>query len=154
MFTIADICDIAVQIERNGEATYRKAARNIENEAIAGILNHMADEERQHAKWFSSLDDNRSAGSPQDELESMGRDLLREMVKDRTFSLDAEKLRIVNNLTVFLEQSITFERDTIIFYEMLREFIDDAVVRAKLDHIVAQEREHINQINELMVLQR
>ena len=153
MFTIADICDIAVQIERNGEATYRKAARNIENETIADILNRMADEERQHAKWFAGLDDNRLAAAPQDELESMGRALLREMVKDKTFSLDAEQLSMVNNISAFLKQSITFERDTIIFYEMLREFVDDAAVCAKLDRIVVQEREHINQIKELMAMQ-
>jgi rubrerythrin len=152
MFTIADICDIAVQIERNGETTYRKAARKIENETVGDILNRMADEEHQHAKWFSKLDDDRSATSPQDELESMGRTLLREMVKDKTFSLDAGELSKVNNLRAFFEQSITFERDTIIFYEMLQEFIDDETVRAKLDRIVAQEREHINQIKELMAL--
>ena len=152
MFTIADICDIAVQIERNGEATYRKAAQNIENKAIAENLNRMADEEHRHAQLFSTLDDTRSTGPPQDELESMGRALLRDMVKDKTFSLAAEKLSMVSHLAAFFEQSIIFERDTIIFYEMLREFVDDAAVRTKLDRIIAQEREHIDQINALMAL--
>jgi rubrerythrin len=79
----------------------------------------------------------------------MGRDLLREMVKDQTFSLDADKLSKAENLHAFLEQSIAFEHDTVVFYEMLQGFIEDAQVRFQLDRIIAQERDHIHQIETL-----
>lgn len=150
MFTIADICDIAVQIEQNGEATYRKAAANCSDTELADLLNRMANEEGQHAKWFQNLDNSREVlDSEQQELENMGRALLREMVKDKTFSLDADKLSKAENLHAFLEQSIAFEHDTVAFYEMLQGFIDDAQVRFQLDRIIAQERDHIHQIETL-----
>jgi rubrerythrin len=150
MFTIADISDIAVQIEENGEATYRKAAANCNDTGLADLLNRMANEERQHAKWFRKLNQSREASdSEQREMESMGRELLREMVKDQTFSLDADKLTKAENLHDFLEQSIAFEHDTVVFYEMLQGFIEDAQVRFQLDRIIAQERDHIHQIETL-----
>ena len=150
MFTIADICDIAVQIEQNGEATYRKAAANCSDTELADLLNRMANEEHQHAKWFQNLNNSREVlDSEQQELENMGRTLLREMVKDKTFSLDADKLSKAENLHAFLDQSIAFEHDTVVFYEMLQGFIDDAHVRFQLDRIIAQERDHIHQIQTL-----
>jgi rubrerythrin len=82
-------------------------------------------------------------------MESVGRELLREMVKDQTFSLDADKLAKAENLHAFLEQSIAFEHDTVIFYEMLQGFIEDAQVRLQLDRIIAQERDHIQEIQTL-----
>lgn len=154
MFTIADICDIAIQIEQNGEATYRKAAANCNDTELADLLNRMANEEHQHVKWFRTLDHGREvADSEQQELESMGRALLREMVKDKTFSLDADQLTKSENLHAFLEQSIAFEHDTVVFYEMLQGFIDDVQVRFQLDRIIAQERDHIQQIQTLKVSQ-
>jgi rubrerythrin len=150
MFTIADICEIAIQIEKNGEAIYRKAAANCNDTELADLLDHMANEEQQHAKWFGNLDQiGEISGSGQQELESMGRGLLREMVKDRTFSLDADKLSEAENIDAFLKQSIAFEYDTVAFYEVLQGFIDDAHVRFQLDRIIAQERDHIHQIEEL-----
>jgi rubrerythrin len=150
MFTIADICSIAVQIEENGEATYRKAAANCNDTGLADLLNSMANEERQHAKWFRNLNQSHKVSdAKQQEMESMGRDLLREMVKDQTFSLDADQLSKTENLQAFLEQSIAFENDTVVFYEMLQGFIEDAQVRFQLDRIIAQERDHIHQIQTL-----
>ena len=154
MFTIADICDIAVQIEQNGEATYREAAENCSDAGLADLLNRMANEERQHAKWFQNLDQSRKISDPEQlEMESMGRGLLREMVKDKTFSLEAGQLSKAKNLDAFLEQSIAFEHDTIVFYEMLQGFIDDTKVRLQLDRIIAQERDHIHQIETLIASQ-
>ncbi len=151
MFTIADICDIAVQIEQNGEATYREAAENCSDAGLADLLNRMANEEHQHAKWFRNLDQSREISDPEQiEMESMGRGLLREMVKDKTFSLEADQLAKAKNLDAFLEQSIAFEHDTVVFYEMLQGFIDDAKVRLQLDRIIAQERDHIHQIKTLI----
>lgn len=150
MFTIADICDIAVQIEQNGEATYRKAAANCNDTGLADLLNRMANEEHQHAKWFRNLNQSGEVSdTEQQEMESMGRDLLREMVKDQTFSLDADKLSEAENLHAFFEQSIAFEHDTVVFYEMLQGFIEDVQVRFQLDRIIAQERDHIHQIQTL-----
>jgi rubrerythrin len=154
MFTLADICDIAVQIEENGEATYREAAKNTDHKTLANMLNRMADDELQHATWFRKLDrDQDVTHAKQNELEDMGRALLREMVKDKTFSLDAEKLAEAGTIKALLDQSLSFEQDTIVFYQMLESFIDDAHVRDQLKRIIEQENEHIHQITAMRTTQ-
>jgi rubrerythrin len=54
MFTIADIRHIAIQIEKNGEETYRKAASEATDPDIGQILGKMADDEKRHAQWFEN----------------------------------------------------------------------------------------------------
>ena len=44
MFTVADIRNIAIQIEYNGEATYRRAAELADDMLIVQALLWMADE--------------------------------------------------------------------------------------------------------------
>ena len=46
MFTVADIREIAVQIEKNGEAAYRAAAQLISDSAVSEIFTWMAEEEQ------------------------------------------------------------------------------------------------------------
>ncbi len=55
MFTIADIRNIAIQIELNGEKTYRKASEECTDPTMAKIFVKMAEDEKRHAKWFESI---------------------------------------------------------------------------------------------------
>ena len=55
MFTLTDIRNIAVQIEQNGEETYRRAARQTSDPELAQMLNWLADEEKRHGKLFASI---------------------------------------------------------------------------------------------------
>ena len=96
MFTIADIREIAVQIEKNGEAAYRAAAELIGDSAIRDIFIWMAEEEKHHAAFFSKIDSAEPLSEEQQELEKMGRQLLQEMVADQTFSPLAPKMLVVN----------------------------------------------------------
>lgn len=155
MFTIDDIREIAVQIERNGEEAYRRAAAEIKHADVGELFTHMADEERKHREWFNTIQSNRELTGEELVLEQMGRNLLQEMVADQTFSLDGSELTEIHNFAEMLEQSQAFEQDTILFYEFLQGIIDDQEVRQQLDLIIAEERRHVKQLAELhAVLQR
>lgn len=147
MFTVDDIREIAVQIEQNGEQTYRRAAHVYAGKKEVGeLFARMADEEQQHAQWFSSISSVRELEDAQRELELMGRRLLKEMVADQTFSLDQQCLERSENLLETLAQSRMFEEDTILFYEFLLGIVDEDETRARIDAIIAEERRHVEQI--------
>jgi hypothetical protein len=55
MFSIQDIIDLAIQIEENGEQVYRRASGEISNPSLVWLLQYLADEETEHARWFSEL---------------------------------------------------------------------------------------------------
>ncbi|MCJ8500544.1 ferritin-like domain-containing protein [Desulfatitalea alkaliphila] len=149
MFTKEDICDIAIQIERNGEAAYRRASREATDPEVARLLAAMADQERDHAHWFEHLDPACRADVPKSRLAAMGRELLQNIMAQQTFSLDPQRLADASDLAEVLAQSIEFENDTVLFYEMLHDFLDDQQVMTQLEGIIQEERNHIVQLKEM-----
>ena len=53
MFEIDDIIDLAIQIEHNAEIVYRNAQKKVSSANLSMLLEWLADEEVEHAKWFS-----------------------------------------------------------------------------------------------------
>ena len=91
MFTIADIRNIAVQIEKNGEETYRKASFASKNLEIAQLLAAMAEDEKRHGEWMASITSNKPLTEEQREMEAVGRALLQDMIKGNAFLLAANE---------------------------------------------------------------
>ena len=149
MFTLNDICSIAVQIENNGERIYRAAGKRADDPQIAQLFNWMAEEEKRHAQWFESLDLPSQVPPGHEEIESIGRTLLQEMMKDQAFSLDQERLLAVADLNSLFELSMEFEQDTILFYEALKSFIDDADTVRQLNRVISEEDGHVRQLERL-----
>lgn len=149
MFTIADIRNIAIQIEHNGEATYRNAAKAASDPDIADVFNQMAEDEKRHAQWFESIEANRELTEEQREMEAVGKTILQEMVKDKTFSLEKGELDDVDTLHELVNKSLGFEQDTILFYEMLSGFIDDEDTLQQLKEIIAEEKRHFEELGNL-----
>ena len=149
MFTIGDIRNIAVQIEKNGEETYRKTSEAVDDPQLKEMLDWMADEEKRHAQWFSSLKSEKPLTEEQRELENVGRTLLQDMIKGSTFLLDPDKLKNSSTLKELIDQSIAFEEDPVLFYEFLQGFLDDQEAVEQLQKIITEERNHAKQLQEL-----
>ncbi|EKD34614.1 MAG: Rbr2 [uncultured bacterium] len=146
MFTITDILNIAIQIEKNGEESYRNASKIAKDPEVAKMLNWMADEEKCHAKWFEAFPTNRPLTAEQGEMEAMGRSLLQEMVKGNTFLLAQSELEQMETVMEVLDRSVEFERDTILFYEFLLGIIDDRETMQQLQRIIEEERKHLSRL--------
>lgn len=151
MFTLSDVRNIAVQIEQNGEAAYRRAAKQVGNPELAYVLNWLADEEKHHGELFASIVIERTLTAEEAELEAMGRSLLQDIVRSHTFSLDQKQLAQTSNLEDLLNQSIEFEKDTIEFYEFLSGFLDDLEAIAQIKGIIEQERGHVQQLEKMRI---
>ena len=149
MFTVADIRDIAIQIEQNGEKAYRQASRMVADPHIAELFVFMADEERRHAQWFAALQSDKPLTEEQREIEEMGRGLLKEMIAGQTFSLEHEELLRVESFEEMVRQSKSFEQDTILFYQFIRGVLDDDEACRQIELIIAEEQRHFELLAEL-----
>ncbi|MDK9705797.1 MAG: hypothetical protein OEL83_01995 [Desulforhopalus sp.] len=154
MFTIADIRNIAVQIEKNGEETYRKAGLASENVELAKLFAIMADDERRHGEWLARITSNRTLSEEQRAMESMGRDLLQDMVRGNPFLLAEEELNQAKNVQEVLVRAKGFEEDTILFYQFIREFLDNDETIRQMDVIIAEERNHICHLQAMEKIQQ
>ena len=118
MFTRNDIRNIAIQIESNGEQVYRSASKKTDDPQLAQMFAWMADEEMRHGQWFKALKVSTQASPAHEEIETMGRSLLQEMMKNQTFSLDDARLQTITDISGLLVLSLEFEKDTILFHSL------------------------------------
>jgi rubrerythrin len=146
LFSIKDIIDMAVQIERNGEKVYRDACSKMKDPALISLLNWLADEEAAHADWFRRLEKTVFKPIADPKLEKMGRDILVGMLGKQSFSLDTTDLTTAQNVKDLMAMAVEFEEDTMLFYEMLRPFVEDDHTKAQLDKIIEEEAEHIQKL--------
>ena len=150
MFSLKDIIDIAVQIEKNGERVYRNAAQKIKNPSLRFLLQGLADEEAGHAKWFETLIDTVAGTGDFQEQEKMGRALLKNAVGDQSFTLEDADFSSMETIEDLLELAIEFEKDTVLFYGMLQPLIEDQKTLEQLHAIIQEEENHARRLKEML----
>jgi rubrerythrin len=150
MFEIKEILDLAIRFETNGEATYRKAMDVCTDKPLKALLGWMAGEELLHAKWFSDLRGALDRGGRNPFLEEMGRELFSDVVGGQSFSLKEVDFATVRSPQELVSIFIEFERDTVLFYEVIAPFIEEESTRAHLQGIIAEENKHIARLTDFL----
>lgn len=146
MFSNRDIIDIAIKIEENGESVYRKAMADASDPEIAGLLGWMADQEAEHIQKFMEIKKTVMGKSGDSKIEKFGRSILQGMIGDQNFSLQDTDFSKIDNMESLFSLSIRFEKDTIIFYEMLALFIEDSDAINILERIIDEEQRHVERL--------
>ena len=148
MFTLSEIIDLAIRIEKNGENAYRKAQEEVSNPSLASMLQWLAEEEVEHVKWFTRLKEKTATLAEDPKLEEMGKTILQGVLGDQAFSIKDADFSKIEDINSLLELSVEFEKDTVLFYEMLSAFIDDEETLSQLDKIIEEEKRHVQLLEE------
>ena len=146
MFLANEILDMAIQFEKNGEAVYLGAAAKVSDPALSALLEWMAGEESRHAKCFSRLKQEKTGDDNQPFSQDLSRELLDEMIGEQSFSLDDVDFSAIEHQDDLVQTFVEFEKDTIIFYEMLTPFIEDPETQRTLEAIIDEENYHIERL--------
>lgn len=146
MFTVKEILDMAIMLEKNGEVTYRNAARNLSDASLVSLLEWMADEELRHAEWFAKRQKDAATTAPNPVADEMGRELFNDLLTGRSFSLDDVDFSRIDHVRAMIETFVEFEKDTILFYQMLDAFLQEDMARQELEQIIAEEERHIDSL--------
>jgi rubrerythrin len=150
MFTIVEVLDLAIRLESNGEKFYRRFMDSMIKPELRATLLWLADQEHMHAALFTRLKGEEWARAPEDLSQGPGGSLLQDFLGDRALSLeevDAASLRSVHDI---LRCALEFEKDTILFFEMIRAFITEKEVLESLGLILQEENEHIHILQDLL----
>ncbi len=148
-----EIYEIAEQIERNGARFYRTVAKTLKNAGFAQTLLELADMEDLHEKTFAAM---RKALSEQ-ERELMAFDpeneaalYLQAMAGGHVFNLKkdpTEQLTGKETAADILKMGIGAEKDSIVYYLGLKDFVDSPAGRDKIEAIISEEMGHIAVLN-------
>jgi rubrerythrin len=150
MFEIKDVLDLAIRLEKNGEAVYRKAIQATSDGELQAMLDWMAGEEASHGQWFSKLKTALDHGRQNPFREEMSRQMIEDLVGGQSFSLKEVDFAKVADLGELISIFIEFEKDTVLFYGMIAPFVEDGETRTHLESIIAEENRHIAQLEQFM----
>lgn len=150
MFSFSEIIDMAIQLEKNGEQVYLAALDYVDDAGLKQLLEWMAQEERNHAKWFADLKEVVGILDDTESLKEMNDMLVRDYLGDQAFSLKEVDFSLVNDPNELIRIFIEFEKDTILFYDILISFVPDESIKEKIRHIITEEESHIKKLTELI----
>ena len=150
MFEIIEIIDLALQIEKNGERLYRNALKRVTNPAVYTLLQKLADEELDHVEWFSNLRQKIKSPTDNPELVETGKAILNSILGDQSFSLKDVDFSKIDRVDDLMKLAMEFEKDTILFYELIRPLIENTEELEHLDKIIAEENQHIQHFQEIL----
>jgi rubrerythrin len=151
MFSVHEILDLAIQLEKNGESVYRDAVDKVAQPDLVSLLTWMADEEASHRSWFLELKKNFETHSINPFMEEMSRQVFGAMLGEKSFSHRDVDFSRVKRLQDLIGIFIEFEKDTILFYETLIPFIEDKDTLQHISKIIAEENNHIKNLKEVLV---
>jgi len=151
-FNAAEAFEMAVQIEKNGAAFYRKAASLQEDESDKQFLETIAKMEDRHQSGFEEMknelseeEQTQTVFDPNDELSMY----LKAMADAHGGEGD---LKAAANLTgkettaQIVETAIGMEKESILFYIGLKDLVPMKLGRDKIDDIIAEEKIHVAQL--------
>jgi rubrerythrin len=154
-FSAEDVFEMAQQMERNGEAFYRKAADSVSDQNNKDLLNRLADMEVNHEKIFGALrselserEKETTVFDPQGEAALY----LRALADTRVFF---EKEMNVSSLDMIFKAALEAEKDSIVFYLGMKDSVPEKLGRGKIEAIIKEEMGHVRLLsNELVKTKR
>ena len=149
MFKASEIIDIAIRLEENAAAVCRQAMERALPKEIKSLLAWMIEEEVRHADWFADLQRRVAGPTPNPIVRAMNREMLGQMIGQQSFSLKQVDFGALGSVDELIDVLVEFEKDTILFYEMLDAFITEAEARSQLQRIIAEEKSHITRLEAL-----
>ena len=151
MFSVKEVLDLAIQLEKNGETVYRNAVDEVTEPELVSLLIWMADEEASHRSWFSEMKTKLETHSINPFMEEMSRQVFGGMLGEKSFSHRDVDFSKVDHMDDLIDIFIEFEKDTVLFYETLIPFIEDNDTLEYLKKIIDEENNHIKKLHEFLV---
>ena len=147
-FNALEVFEIAEQIERNGTNFYIRAAELFDDPNTREIFLRLAEWEKEHERIFALMkeqlsEQNRLPGTsePEDFLPDP-----RVMAGLAVFGIRSNptnELHGRQNRTDVLRRAVEKEKDSIVFYHGLKEFVLDVADKDIIDEIIKEEMKHI-----------
>jgi rubrerythrin len=152
-FNAQEAFEMAIQIEKNGAAFYRKAASLQEDAQNQTFLETIARMEDRHKEGFeemktrlTDLEKTQTVFDPNDELHLYLKDMADahggEGNPDVTDQLTGDE-----TMAQIIKTAIALEKESILFYVGLKDLVPPKFGREKINAIINEEKKHIVQLN-------
>jgi len=148
-FNVLEIFEVAERIERNGVQFYRRAAEGLDDEDLRQTLLDLADMEEEHEETFANMRKQISykereliTFDPENEMTLY----LKAIANGHVFDLEtdpSEQLTGKETVEDIIKLAIEAEKDSIVFYIGLKNFVPAKTGKDKVEEIIKEEMDHI-----------
>ena len=148
-----EVFEIAERIERNSVNFYRKAADAVTDENLSAILTSLAEFEKEHETSYANMRKQISAKEwdmitfdPENEMALY----LQKIAEGHVFDPQKDPVKqLKDKVTIagILNFAIESEKNTIIFYLGLKNYVPATAGKNKVDEIINEEMSHIAELN-------
>ena len=150
-----EVLDIAQQIERNGAMYYRKASQLFSDSDISNMFLDLAEWENRHEQVFKDISKDivkqyHETTAPVPEKKEFDPKLMACLAVFGTASDPLHKLKSIRKITDVLNKAIEKEKDSIAFYDGLKDFVTDIDDQNKVNAIIEEEMHHIKILNQAL----
>ena len=151
VFSVNELINIAIGIERRGITFYDIMARSTDDEMARDVFQGLADMEREHIQIFQDMlgeaDKYQSSETASEEYAGY----LQALIDSAIFTDDAitsEMATQADSDIQALELGINAEKDSILFYYQMRDIMPQPVL-PMINRIIAEEKSHLRQLSEI-----
>jgi rubrerythrin len=146
-FSAAEMVDIAIQLEQNGQVFYLEAAKRAAEEDARRLLELLAREEKRHEGIFRQMLPEEKEHRPLEEYPGEKSEYVQALLEERL--LPSQEI-VDKTLSLLADQDLLdfalgFEKDTILFYYEMRHLLGEAQ-RPIMEDIMAQEKTHVERL--------
>lgn len=152
-YSVNEVIEFAVQIEKNGYAFYHEASKRKDLDAKAReFIEFLRDQELNHEKTFLALRDD--ADMQNLELTQdweLVAEYLKTIVSGRIFNSEdsaIKKAAVAKDLKEIIDHAITFEKDTLLYFHAVNDNVSQAKAKQALRRIINEEVSHVLKLND------
>jgi rubrerythrin len=156
VFNADEIFEMAIRIENNGAAFYRKAAGLQADTKNKKFLEGLAKMEDQHQKIFTEMrkrltekDKDPKVFDPFDEVSQYLAAMADTMGGEGSPSV-ADALTGDETLEEILQTAVGLEKDSILFYLGIKDLIPPQSGQDKIDAVIKEEQRHVVQLSKVL----
>ena len=150
IFNAVDVFKIAETIEQDGAKFYNDAAKLFAGEEVSSLFTKLAQWEIQHKKVFAEM---REKVTQQHPKLGPGTEEYKAVAALSTFSLWSEPHRQLSGMDSredVIRQALQKEKDTIVFYVGLKDFVAANEDKEIINDIIKEEMRHISILTEAL----
>jgi len=150
-FAGGELIKIALDIEESGAAFYQALADKTRNKEAQVIYDYLTNQEKKHINLFQDMLDVIGQYQPAEDYAEEYMLYLKSLVDSSVFSDITEakqKAERVADETEALDTGVQAEKDSILFYTEMKNFVRPSEQNVILD-IINEEREHLRQLSHL-----
>ncbi len=149
LLNASDILEFAVYIEQKGYQFYTESAKKLNDLKLMGLFHSLAEEELRHESTFKKLQKELGSFTPQGSFDDEYRGYMKEYLKNFTPTTNEKMVKLVKKVNTVgdaVEMALGFEKDSVVFYTLLKNYIS-IESKKMVDNIIQEELTHVLRLN-------